>query len=301
MPALSAAVPLPQVSCSVVAIEPPGAGPGYWAGGPSAVLADGVTYLAYRVRRPIGQGRGYANVIARSEDGEKFETIAVLDRESFDSESLERPALVRLPDGGWRVYISSDHPGEGGWRVESLDAPDPAAFDPAQRRLLLPGSDATSVKDPVVVRAGDQWHMWICCHPRTGEPETDQAYSAYATSEDGLDWAWHGAALVGRTGDWDARMARITAVRLQEGNTFAYYDGRATAAENYEERTGVAAGASPGSLQPQENGPHAVSPHASGSLRYVCVVPQPDGGLRLYYEATREDGAHDLRTEYVAP
>ena len=66
---------LPRPEESELAIGPPGAGPGYWAGAPSAVLGDDGIYLAYRLRRPVGRGRGYAHGVARSEDGVHFETL----------------------------------------------------------------------------------------------------------------------------------------------------------------------------------------------------------------------------------
>jgi hypothetical protein len=79
----------------------------------------------------------------------------------------------------------------------------------------------------------------------------------------------------------------------------ALYDGRASAEENFEERTGLARGPSPTGLTASGDAPVAASPHGPGGLRYVSLVRLPHGGCRLYYEATREDGAHELRTEVV--
>ncbi|HKG84940.1 MAG TPA: hypothetical protein VKB16_17555, partial [Beijerinckiaceae bacterium] len=52
--------PLPDPARSRLVVEPPGDGPGFWAGGPSAVFDpdDGLFYLSYRLRRPLGSGRG---------------------------------------------------------------------------------------------------------------------------------------------------------------------------------------------------------------------------------------------------
>jgi len=112
-----------------------------------------------------------------------------------------------------------------------------------------------------------------------------------ATSRDGLAWTWVREVLSGRSDAWDARGARVTAV-LADGR--ATYDGRATKGENFRERTGVArpAGAR-GRLAAAGEAPVA-------DVRYVDIVPLPDGRHRLYYEAPLPDGSHELRTELVS-
>ena len=97
---------IPSPDRSRVVVEPPGAGDGFWAGAPSAAEGDGYIYLAYRLRRPLGEGRGYAVVVARSADGERFEEVVRIGKEQMGAESLERPALVRTPEGAWRLYLS---------------------------------------------------------------------------------------------------------------------------------------------------------------------------------------------------
>lgn len=287
---------LPDPARSVAVVRPEGSAPGCWAGSPSAITSDGEIVLAYRMRRPVGHGRGHLIAIAKSADGEHFVTIGVITKDEMDAASLERPALVVTADAKWRLYLSCATRGTRHWRVEVLEAGAPHRFDPAGRSVVLPGDASRAVKDPVISWHDGLWHMWACIHPLDDSANTDRMWTEYGTSPDGLSWEFHGPALLPRDGQWDARGARVTAAQFVPGGVMAYYDGRATAAENFEERTGVAFGAAPGALTAISTGPAAQSAGGYG-LRYLTVLPLGDGRRRLYYELTVPGGAHELRTE----
>jgi hypothetical protein len=290
-------LPLPRYDDARVVVSAPGDGPGNWAGAATATLVDGSIYLAYRVRRPLGDGRGVSVVVARSEDGLTFETVAELRRDDFGAESFERPVVLRRPDGGWRIYLSCATPGTKHWWIEAVDADTPEGLSTGRRTRTLAGSADEAVKDPVVVVDESGWRMWVCCHPLTEVGHEDRMTTRLATSDDGLAWEWQGVVLEPTPGTWDARGTRVVAV-LRESPLTVLYDGRATAEQNWYEVTGLAT-EHEGRLVPDAANPVARSPHADGALRYATAVRLPDGATRFYYEAARPDGAHDLYTSVV--
>jgi hypothetical protein len=136
--------------------------------------------------------------------------------------------------------------------------------------------------------------MWACRHPLDGgDDAADRMTSWYLTSEDGLSWVLDRQALAPTAGTWNARGTRIATVLPDGDGWTAFYDGRASASENWHERTGVAIG---------ETGAEFTAvgePTPSGqTVRYLSIATLPDG-YRLYWEASRGDGSHELRTAYV--
>jgi hypothetical protein len=274
-----------------VVVSAPGPGPGNWAGAASAVLVDGVFWLAWRVRRPLTDGRGVTVVVAHSGDGVTFEPVAEVQRGAFGAESFERPALAPLREGGWRLYLSCATPGSKHWWVDSLTADTVEALPHGVRRRVHDGDQHAGVKDPVITRTADGYEMWLCCHPLDEPGHEDRMTTRRLTSFDGLDWHDHGEVLAGHEGHWDARGARVSAV-LPDGTVL--YDGRPDAASNWAETTGVATWDGEALIRTTQ--PPITSPHSDGAFRYATAVPLPDGRVRYYVEAARPDGAHDLVT-----
>lgn len=285
----------PDPANAVVVKPAAGAGGQTWVGSPSAILVGDEILIAYRLRDPFR--RGYAVEVAKSADGVHFETLVSVSKEQMECESLERPALIRTEGGAWRLYLSCATRGTKHWRVELVEARTPEDFDPRHRGVVLPGDGSRAVKDPVIVTRGGLWHLWAAVHPLEDPDQADRMATEYATSQDGLNWTWHGSALAPRPGEWDARGVRVSAVRFTPYGVAAFYDGRATSEQNCEERTGIARGADPGTLTAIGPSWVAEADNPGYGLRYLSIVDLGDGRERLYYELTNARGSHDLVTE----
>lgn len=288
---------LPRPDDTTVVVPAPGPGPGNWSGAASAALVDGVFWLTWRVRRPLTDGRGVSVVVARSDDGLVFEQVTEVAREDFGAESFERPVLVPLPGGGWRLYLSCATPGSKHWWVDSLTADRVEDLPRGTRVVVASGDERTGVKDPVVTIGEEGWRMWLCCHPLDVPGAEDRMTTRLLHSDDGLVWSDRGEVLAGRPGAWDERGARVTAVVAHEPLT-VLYDGRADAASNWHETTGVARWDGDRLVADDAAG-RLVSPSSDGAFRYAAAVALPDGRTRYYVEAARPDGAHDLVTAVV--
>jgi hypothetical protein len=288
----------------VVVAEPPGSGPGHWAGAPGA-LADGDDlYLVYRLRWPRPKRGGELRIAKRS--AEKFETIWRATREDFGSASIERCAIVR--DGArWRFYVSFVDGVDGRWRIDVIDALSPDGFDPRSRRPALDAdaANALAVKDPWLRRVGDRWWMFVSYGERVaGEARLHgsgdalstgavKSETGLATSVDGVRWKWEGKVLAASRSGWDQFTSRLTTAFATREGWLGLYDGSAEIRQNYEERCGVARSTDLRTWERTAAAPAVGAAGGPGTVRYVESV-ESGGKLLFFFERTRKDGAHEL-------
>jgi len=297
-------------------LDPPGEGSGFWAGAPS-IIYDNYSdrfYLYYRRRKPRDQGRGYECGISVSDDGIGFREIWSAPKECFGSISVERAALVITPEGMRRIYIGYVAPEDNRWKIDMIEADSFENLDPASKRLALAPEDCgvKGVKDPYVMIIGGKYYMFVSYAPspvmkadglhttadvfNTGKTSSN---TGLALSSDGIAWEWYGDVLSPQDDGWNAYAARITCMIYNPPIFNVFYDGGASVGENYEERTGLAMTFDLLNFQHvSETNPILVSPHSSGSLRYMDVI-RVKGKIYFYYEYARRDGSHELRMNIV--
>lgn len=291
--------------------------PGYWTGCPSVTYEPerGRFLLTYRQRRPRGHAggeRGWRCAIAASDDGEHFTDLWSVEKSELSTPSMERFRLVPHRRGGYLLYLSYVDPQDNRWRIDTVatDAPDRVDLGRRQPLLTAESTGTEGVKDPYLLRDGDVDHLFVS-YAGAADLTPEQRREAHATADiynvgvgtfptglatgrDGADLRWHGTVLDVGSG-WDRYQARITSVVPTAAGYVAFYDGSGSAAENYEERCGIARSSDLRHwTSTTPDGPHLVDGDRSRSLRYVDVV-EVDGRWWMYYELTRPDGAHELR------
>lgn len=314
--------PLFKPEEGVTVVEPAGDEPGWWAGAPSVVYDEEAArfYMYYRLRRPRGidPDRGGECFIAESGDGRTFKTIWSATKNQFNSESMERAGLLKGLDGVWRLYLSYVDPRSKKWRIDSMEAAAPDAFDPECCKSVFDPDDLhlEGIKDPYVLTLGGRYCMIVSYATRGGALSATQEKTLHATADayntglvksrtglatsvDGRHFTWQGDILSPGDSGWDAYCTRICSVVYLPPVFTGFYDGAADVWGNYEERTGIAVSTDMRHWDRLSlSGPTLVSPDGSGSLRYVDAVQLPDR-IHYYYEYARPDGSHELRLSIV--
>jgi hypothetical protein len=299
--------------------QPVGFETGYWAGAPGVFYAadEPAWYLTYRIRRPRGVApdRGGEARIARSTDLKNWQDLWSVTKDRFDSASIERCALRKGSDGHWRYFVSYVDPADGRWSVSVLKAATIEQLDAAQAKPVFKAQPLglEGIKDPWIFERDGVFHMFLSVAlptPRTSARShstfdifnTGECVSATgrASSRDLDHWQWQGVIFAPEKAGWDRYCRRINSLIFLGQHCFGFYDGSASHAENYEEKTGLAVSSDLRGCQSlTEDGPLFTSPHGSGSLRYLDAQIAGEE-VCLFYEFARADGAHDLRLATVS-
>ena len=151
--------PLPGTGRATVAVPAPGPGEGRW---PGRRARRSTPTAGSSSPTGCGWSTGGGRPLSRSADGEALTTVASLDKERFGAVSMERPAVVRTPEGRWRLYVCCATPDSRHWWIDVLEAAGPEGLADAEATTVFAGDDRVGVKDPVIRVAAGRWHAWVC-------------------------------------------------------------------------------------------------------------------------------------------
>ena len=312
-----ASLPLFEADGGTVVVEPDRPEPDYWVGAPSVVYdVRGQRFvMAYRVRHPIGRGRGIACRIAESADGITFSPLTEISADELHSASIERSALQITPSGQWRLYCSYVDPTDRRWRIDMMESDDPSTLSVAARQPALTADafNLEGVKDPFVFMVGPVTYIMVNFVDRPDFPisadEMHGTENAFATgrlrsktglaySVDGVHFRWIGTILEPGSG-WDYLLARGSTIISRDGVYWMLFDGRSHTGETYQDRAGLAVSYDLTHFTKVDaDAPRLWSRHGSGSLRYIDAVIR-GSKIHYFYEYARDDGAHELRHSAV--
>ncbi len=301
----------PEKGTTVVA--PLDKGFGNWAGGHSVVFDpdEGKFYLYYRLRQPLGAGRGGKCRIAESTDGIEFHDIWEATKEQLDAESIEVGSLIKDPQSGrWRLYISYE-PHNAPWHVDLIEADQPANLDAWHHRTVMQPEEygLGFVKDPRVYIVAGLYMVFVAVSAREGWVEDSSGWrhplggdaTGLMTSPDGLYFRNFKYVLEpgnGAPGEWGFFRARINSIVYLPPVYVAFFDGGSTKYDNFEEWCGVAFSQDLEHwMRVSTDGPWVRSRY--GAIRYMNAMIVGDE-IFYYYEYAREDGSHELRLNKVS-
>lgn len=294
--------------------EPVGDGQGYWVGCPGAYYDadDSSWYLTYRIRRPRGvqPERGGEVRVCRSTDLETWDDVLTIQKDQYNTASIERSVIHKGKDGQWRYFSSYVDAEDGRWCTNVIKAGSVSEIDPANQTVIFKAAPLglEGIKDPWVMEKDGTYYMFLSIALPTEETgdgshetldiyNTGQCKSAtgLATSTDLDNWEYHGTIFAPEGDGWDKYCRRINSVAEHGGKYYAFWDGSASHLENYEEKTAIAVSEDLKSWTSLNvDGPEFLSPFASTSIRYIDAQ-KVDGKWHVFYEFAREDGAHNMR------
>jgi len=297
----------------VTVVEPEGEGYGYWVGGHNVVYDpdEHKFYLYYRIRHPLGKGRGGKCCVAESSDGVQFRCIWEATKEQLHAQSIEAGSLIQDPETGrWRLYVSYQVLGGTAWRVDVLEANKPAEFDAWHHRTVMDPQDygVSFIKDPKVYIVGGLYTVFACVSPQRRWEENEAGWrhplgmdsTAILTSPDGLyfgNFKYVFESGSGPQGEWGHFRARINSVIYLPPVYIGFFDGGTTSYDNYGEWCGIATSHDLERwTRVSTDRPWIRSAH--GCIRYMDALVVEDA-VWYYYEWTREDGSHELRMNKV--